>query len=147
MANNRLISVSVKRDVALQASRVSIGKSKFVYVLVADKRLKYPKGRSRIVYIGTTKRGLRRLASSAADHADEILGLHGVRTVVARLVTCQPRQRVKTWRVLERALLLVFRERHGSQPKINIHGKKIRERDEFDYFSRKRLSDVLEEVS
>jgi hypothetical protein len=114
---------------------------------VTDKSLKYPRGKSRIAYIGTTKRGLRRIATSAAKHAEEILGLSGVRSIVARIVTCQPRQRVKTWLVLERALLLAFREKYGSQPKFNLHGKKIKPRDELEYFSRKRLSEILSEIS
>ena len=147
MPNNRRINVSIKRDPALHATRVSVGKSKLVYVLVTDKRLEYPLGKSRIAYIGTTKRGLRRVATSAARHADQILSLRGVRSFVARVVTCQPRQRVRTWLVLERALLLAFRERYGSQPKCNSHGKRIKVRDEFEYFRRKRLVEILDEIS
>jgi hypothetical protein len=114
---------------------------------VTDKRLKYPNGKSRVAYIGTTKRGIRRVASSAARHADEILSLRGVRSFDARVVTCQPRQRVKTWLVLERALLVVFRELYGSQPRCNSHGKKFKARDEFEYFRHKRIREIIEEVS
>jgi hypothetical protein len=120
MPNHRRISITLKRDRALHATRVSIGKSKLVYILVTDRRLKYPLGKSRIAYIGTTKRGIRRVASSAARHADEILSLRGVRSFDARVVTCQPRQRVKTWFVLERALLVAFREKYGSQPNATL---------------------------
>lgn len=147
MPNNRRINVTLKRDRALHATRVSIGKSKLVYILVTDKRLKYPNGKSRIAYIGTTKRGIRRVASSAARHADEILSLRGVRSFDARVVTCQPRQRVKTWLVLERALLVAFREIYGAQPRCNSHGKKFKARDEFEYFRRKRIVGILEEMS
>jgi hypothetical protein len=147
MPSSRRLTVVLKRDSALQATRVSIGKSKLVYILVTDKRLQYPNGKSRIAYIGTTKRGLRRVATSAARHADEILSLRGVRSFDARVVTCRPRQRVKTWLVLERALLLAFKEKFGAQPRCNSHGKKFKERDEFEYFGRKRLLGILEEVS
>jgi hypothetical protein len=147
MPNSRRINVTLKRDRALHATRVSIGKAKLVYILVTDKRLKYPNGKSRVAYIGTTKRGIRRVASSAARHADEILSLRGVRSFDARVVTCQPRQRVKTWLVLERALLVVFRELYGSQPRCNSHGKKFKARDEFEYFRHKRIREILEEVS
>lgn len=147
MPNNRRISITLKRDRALHATRVSVGKSKLVYILVTDKRLKYPLDKSRIAYIGTTKHGIRRVASSAARHADEILSLRGVRSFDARVVTCQPRQRVKTWFVLERALLVAFREKYGSQPKCNSHGKKFKRRDEFEYFSQKRIAAILEEIS
>lgn len=147
MANDRRISVSIKRDPALEATRVSIGKQKLVYVLVADKRLYYPKKKSRIAYIGTTKRGLRRVAGSVASRADEILALPGVRSFVARLVTCQPRQRVQTWRVLERALLLKFREIYGAPPRCNHHGKRLKVRDEFAYLRPSRVAAVLDELS
>lgn len=56
MPNNRRINISIKRESALHATRISIGKLKLVYVLVADRRLQYPKRKSRIAYIGTTKR-------------------------------------------------------------------------------------------
>lgn len=131
----------------MEATRVSIGKSKLVYILCADRRIKYAGGRSRIVYVGTTKRGIRRVAGSVARRADDILQLRGVRRFHARIVTCRPRQRVKTWLVLERALLLEFRKRFGEPPKCNTHGKKIRERDEFDYFRRKRIATILDDLS
>ena len=38
----RKLTVSLKRDEALRATRVSIGKNKLVYVLVADKRINFP---------------------------------------------------------------------------------------------------------
>lgn len=147
MANDRRIAIALKHEIAMEATRVSIGKRKLVYVLCADKRLKYPKGRSRIAYVGTTKRGIRRLASSVADRADQILELRGVRRFSARIVTCQPRQRVKTWRVLERAILLEFRSRFGTQPKCNTHGKRFRERDEFAYFRRMRIRAIIDDLS
>jgi hypothetical protein len=147
MANDRRIAVALKHEVALEATRVSVGKKKLVYVLCAEKRVKYPGGRSRIVYIGTTKRGLRRVAGSVARRADDILQFRGIKRFSARLVTCQPRQRVKTWLVLERALLIDFKRRFGEPPKCNSHGKKMRERDEFDYFRRKRISTIIDDLS
>jgi hypothetical protein len=98
-AKNRL-TVSLKRQPAFTATRVTIGKDKLVYVLVADKRLSYEEGKSRIAYIGTTKNGASRVASSVAYRAQEILELHGVRSISARIITCKPRQGVETWRKL-----------------------------------------------
>src|ERR1035441_5258254 len=115
----RKLAVSLKRDEALRATRVSVGRSKLVYLLVADKRLKYEKGKSRIAYIGTTKKGVARIAQSVAARADDILSLHGVRTFHVGVVTCNPRRHVKTWCKLERALLLQFREVFGEVPKCN----------------------------
>ena len=143
----RKLTVSLKRDEALRATRVSIGKNKLVYVLVADKRIKYSGGKSRIAYIGTTKNGVTRIAQSVAFRADDILSLHGVRTFHARIVTCRPRQKVATWRILERAFLLCFRERFGEVPKFNSRGKKMKVTDEFRYFRRAGVDSVIDELN
>lgn len=71
--------VSLQREPAMVVNKEAIGKDKLVYLVVADKKIKYPTGRSRIVYIGNTKNGANRIAQSAATRADEILGIHGVK--------------------------------------------------------------------
>jgi hypothetical protein len=147
MAQLRRLPVSLKRDHAMQATRVSIGRLKFVYILLTDKKLKYRKGKSRVAYIGTTRNGVTRIAQSIAARAHVILGLRGVRSFEARIVTCRPRRRVRTWRKLERALLIEFREAYGQVPKCNSHGKKMRSTDECRYFARRRLLDILEEIA
>jgi hypothetical protein len=141
------LKLSLKRDHALEATRVSIGKLKLVYVLIADKRLKYPEGRSRIAYIGTTKKGAARMAQSIAARADVILGLRGVRSFHARVVTCRPRRNVKTWIKLERALLVKFKEMYGSVPECNSHGKRMKARDVFRIFSESGVRTVLEDLA
>jgi len=118
-----------------------------VYLLIADKRLRYPDGRSRVAYIGTTKRGARRVAQSIASRADVILGMRGVRSFHARVVTCRPRRNVKTWLLLERALLVLFREIYGEVPKCNSHGKKMRRRNVFNYFHERGVRQILEDLS
>jgi hypothetical protein len=143
----RRTRLSLRRDPALSASRMSIGRDKLVYLLIADKKFIYPDGKSRVVYIGTTKKGVARISQSVAAKAEEILSLHGVRTFHARVVTCRPRQRVKTWLKLERALLLGFRELYGSVPTCNSHGKNITEVDEFSYFAKNGITLVLEELA
>jgi hypothetical protein len=120
---------------------------RLVYLLIADKRLKYKGGKSRIAYIGTTKKGVSRIAQSVAFRAEQILSLRGVRTFHVRIVTCKPRQKVETWKKLERGLLLCFRERFGEVPKCNSHGKRMKETDEFHYFARKGVRNVIDELS
>ena len=142
----RRLKLSLKRDEALRATRVSIGKNRLVYVLVADKRLKYAKGKSRIAYVGTTTKGVARIAKSVAFRAYDILELHGVRSFGARIITCKRRQNVSTWRKLERALLLVFREQLGGPPYCNSHGSRMKETDEFRYFSKSGVRLVLDEL-
>src|SRR5258706_126350 len=125
----RRASVSLKRETALTAKRVILGHDKLVYVLVADRKLDYPDGRSRIAYIGTTKLGGARIAQSVATRAEAILNLHGVTSFEARIVTCRPRQHVRMWHKLERALLLQFRNMLGEVPRCNIQGKNFTEVD------------------
>ena len=143
----RRLSVTLKRDPAIEVSRVSLGGQKLVYILVQDKKHKYKKGRSRVAYIGTTKNGANRVANSSAVRAGDILGSRGVRRFEARIITCRPRQNVKTWVKLERALLLTFREMYGEVPRCNSHGKKIKEFDEYRYFAKSRLKRILEDLA
>jgi len=138
------LTVSLKPKHAMQVTRVSLGRKKLVYVILAKKELKYPWDKSRIVYIGTTKKGVARIAQSVAARAQHVLSLHGVREFIVRIVTCPPRSNVKTWEKLERALLLVFRHKYGALPKCNKQGKNMKQTDEFKYFRRDRLERVLE---
>ena len=148
MTNKRRLTVSLKREPAMTATRVSIAREKLVYVLVADKRLQYELGKSRIAYVGTTRNGAFRVAGSVATRSHDILQIRGVRSLEARIVTCKPRQNVETWKKLERAFLLEFRERFGEVPWCNTHGKGIQERDEFErYFQRSRIRDVIDDLS
>ena len=132
----RRASISLKREVALTAKRVLLGGQKLVYVLVTDRPTKYRWGRSRILYIGTTKNGSSRVAQSVAARADDILQQHGIKRFHARIITCSPRRRIKSWVKLERALLLAFRERYGELPLCNKSGKNMIPGDESSYFSR-----------
>ncbi|QGL63657.1 hypothetical protein FEO87_10585 [Stenotrophomonas maltophilia] len=143
----RRLKLSMHRDHAMEATRVSIGKSKLVYVLVADKKLRYELGKSRIVYIGTTKKGTSRIAQSVAARAEDILGIRGVRSFHARVITCRPRRRVKTWHQLERALLLKFKEMFGEVPTCNTQGKRMRRSKEFNYFAENGVQLLIEELS
>jgi len=143
----RRANVSLQREPALIARRVILRDEKLVYVLIANKKFNYANGRSRVVYIGTTKKGGTRITQSVAARSETILRLHGVTEFEARTISCRPRQRVKMWRKLERAFLLSFREKFGEVPRCNVQGKNFKETDEFDYFAKARLKRVLEDVS
>jgi len=131
----------------MRVHRVVIGKEKLVYFLVADKRLQYPRGRSRIAYIGTTKTGASRVAQSVASRAEDVLRRRGVYEFHTRIITCRPRQKVKTWFKLERACLMRFRDRFGRVPVCNSHGKKMTEAGEFEIFSRGRIDRIIDDFS
>jgi|SRR5579859_1125100 len=143
----RRLTVSLKHQTALTVERVPLDGQKLVYVLVQDKKHSYRDGRSRIVYIGTTKNGWGRVAQSAAAKVDSILGSRGVRRFTARVITCRPRRGVKTWLKLERALLLAFKAAHGEVPVLNTQGRRIKELDEFRYFKRSRLMRILDDLA
>jgi hypothetical protein len=99
------------------------------------------------VYIGTTQNGIARVAPSAAYRAEEILYDHGINSLQVRIVTCRGRQGIKQpWRKLERALLLGFKDHYGDIPRCNTHGRNYVEKKEFDYFSRKRIADVIRDL-
>jgi len=99
--------------------RSAIKQKHLVYLLVASKPVKYRFGKSAIMYIGSTEKGVARVASSAAGQARWILAEYGIRKFTARVVTCPGRPGLKMWRVLERDLLLAFRKLLGDLPKLN----------------------------
>jgi hypothetical protein len=90
---------------------------------------------------------MARIAQSASARAEDVLGLHGVKSFHVRILTCAPRRNVKTWVKLERALLLTFRHKYGALPVCNSMGKKMKQTDEFKCFNRKRLEDCLEALA
>jgi hypothetical protein len=131
----------------MTVNRVSRDIRKLVYLICASRRVAYSKGSSPIVYIGTTKNGIDRVAQSAAFHSDEVLRWHGVDSVQVRIVTCGARQNVRTWHKLERAFLLVFRERYGEVPYCNTAGRNIQATNEFRFFSRKRIEYIIDRLA
>jgi len=118
-----------------------------VYIAVANKKLSYPHGSSRIVYIGTTKAGASRIASSAAYRASQLLALHGVSELSFFVITCASRKAVKTWHKLEVGLILTFKHMYGEPPKCNTKGKNQKWKDELEYFTRNRLETVIKMYS
>lgn len=129
--------------VAVVIHRLAVREKKLVYALLSNKPLKYRFGRSRVAYIGTTSRGIRRTLESVAERAADILALHGVKSIEVQILTCHRRSGVATWKKLERAIILEFRSRFGEVPKGNSQFKKARERDEFHYFQRTRVRNVV----
>jgi hypothetical protein len=139
--------ISLKKREAMTVDRVSVGKLKFAYVICVDRKVKYEKGRSRIVYIGTTKKGINRVSQSAATRFDAVFELKKVDRFMVYIITCTRRRHVKTWHQLERALLLVFKGMFGEIPTCNSHGKNYSWRGEEKLFAPSRLKAVLEDLS
>lgn len=141
------LNISLKTAPAMTVNRVAIGDLKLVYVACANKLVKYPDGRSPVVYIGTTQNGISRLAASAAYRSEHILNTHGVTSFDVRIVTCRVRQNVRTWVKLEEAFLIAFREKYGSVPLCNTKGKRMEEGIHFQLFARKRVDAILDSLA
>jgi len=135
---SKKLNLSLSRTPVMTLGRAALGADRLVYILAANKPIKYPRGRSRIVYIGTTKRGVRRVASSVAQRAEGLLGRPGVRNVDAHLLTYTRRAGPwKVWLKLERAMLFMFQYEYGNIPILNKVGRHFWPAKEFAYFSRR----------
>ena len=140
----RRCSINVAMKPAMTITRKVLRYKKVVYFAVSNKTRKYPFGyRSSILYIGTTKKGAKRIAQSAATQAQRLLVYHGVKELRFHVVRCSSIPGVKTWLKLERALLVAFKHQYGSVPVGNTSVKRGRWRDEKDYFNDRRLAAVL----
>jgi len=139
--------ISLHWPQALNVTRTVLDKEKLVYIVAANRRVRYEKGFSRIVYIGMTERGLKRIAESISDRAEDFLREHGIKELVVWIVTCKGTQRVKAWHKLERALIIRFRELFGGLPKGNKKGEKMKWKNELDMFSKNGLTAVLQSAS
>lgn len=147
MANNKKLTIQACAKPSIVITRNALKSERLVYVAVTNRALKYPHGKSCIAYIGTTKAGAIRIASSAAAKAPKLLALHGVTHLEFFVVTCSSRQSVKTWRKLEYGLILAFKHLYGAPPKCNKQGENMKWSDELEYFTRARLEGVIEKYS
>ncbi|MFA5839855.1 MAG: hypothetical protein WC890_04270 [Candidatus Margulisiibacteriota bacterium] len=113
------LRIRFSNDPALIITRNAVKDSKLCYIACTNKKIKYPWGTSRIVYIGTTKKGANRLATSAAFRAPEILKRHGLKDCRFYAITCTCRQGLESWKKLEKDLILSFKSRYGAIPSCN----------------------------
>jgi hypothetical protein len=136
----RMLKVRPPKQALLTLTRSHQWTDKMVYILAANKSHKYRNGRSRILYIGTTKKGADRPAASAVNKASEAFyKLRGVKTIDVHIVTCAPRRAMQTWKRLESALLNVFRNRYFQLPKYNKVRPTVRE----GLFGTRVLDDII----
>jgi len=143
------LKIKLHKHPSITIHRAAFGDDKLVYIARANKKIDYPtfRNKSRIAYIGTTKKGARRIASSAAWKGEQLLYDYGMKHLEFHIITCTRRSGVNSWRKLERALIIRFRERFGSPPKANKAGKFWRWKDEKHYFSQNKLDQVIDAMS
>lgn len=143
----RNLAIKYRSHASFVIYRTAFRDDKLVYVIRASKKIRYPWGQSRIAYIGTTKKGARRIASSAVSKGEDLLYLFGIKHLELHVVTCGKIRGVETRKKLERALLLRFKERFGGLPRANTAGKKCHWKDEKLYFSEIKLDKVIDGLS
>jgi len=143
---SKKLSVKYRRTPALILNRVAFRDQKLTYIGRANKKIPYSYGKSRIAYIGTTQNGAGRIASSAVWKGADLLAEHGIKHLEFFVVVCGRLQAVETWKKLERALIIRFREIYGSPPKANSTGNKMRWRDERKYFTYKKLDKIIDQL-
>jgi hypothetical protein len=137
--------VSLNRKPAMTVYRGALKHRKLVYVLAARKTLiRYQNGRSRVLYIGTTRKGISRIAASVAHRSKTILKQRGVRVMDVHVVSCEKRPGLKSWTLLERALVAQFRSRYFEVPLCNIQLKNKRSSEHLDgLFNPRALGKIL----
>ena len=143
----RKLVVKIGKQPSLIINRTAFRDDKLVYVIRANKKIRYQFGDSRIAYVGTTKKGAKRIASSAVWKGESLLYRYGIKHLEIHIVTCGKIQGVESWKKLERALVIRFREIFGAIPVANNAYKNGRWRDEKKYFSESKLDKVINRLS
>jgi len=137
------MKVSLSKKSVMSVNRHILKNDRLVYLLVGPKPVRYHDGRSRIVYIGTTKKGADRIAASAAHRAEEILAMHGFRQMDVFVASSKSKQGLKSWRHLEHALLAEFRITYLDLPRCNAQGKKLEWTEKLDKLFRCKTIDRI----
>ncbi len=132
---------------AITITRIAYAASELVYLAYANKPLRYEHGDSRIAYIGTTKNGVWRVACSATWKAQDLFTRKGVHTLEFFLIAAPRHGKHTTYRKLERALLLRFRERYGSVPAANKQGKRLSWRADDNVFTHASINKIIEDFA
>src|SRR3989304_5813218 len=70
--------------------RAVVARKKPVYFQMVNRPNLYLRGRNRIVYIGTTRKGQERIMSSIADRAEDAFDIWGVSRVEGHEIGCKP---------------------------------------------------------
>ena len=125
----------------------------FVYIAVANKKVKYQSGSySKIVYIGKTKVGLREVSLNLAKCVPKVFEEHGIKSLRYYLIVPKKKTGLDGWSHLERALLSEFKFFHNEVPKANTQGKKFNMdnpavKKSRSFFTEKTLYDTIAHYS
>jgi len=141
------LKIKTNRKSAIRITREALKANNLVYIAKANKKIKYNWGSSKIAYIGETSTGVKRITSSAADRAPQILNQHGFKFLDFYVVQPSKLQAVRTWETLERDLLIVFKAMFGKVPIGNTQGDKIPYSALSKKFRREKLEKIIKTYS
>jgi hypothetical protein len=135
---------TVRKFSAMTLHRDILKKKKTVYLIIAPKPVRYNFGRSRIAYIGTTRKGADRVAPSAAFRAQEVFERRGFRELDVHLVSCKGKAgKAAWWKVLEGALLACFFKEYMQLPLCNKKGPRRFTRAMLKFFRKDRIEKIV----
>lgn len=134
-----------RRDPAVVIKEIAVQNERLVYAIITDKKLKYPKGRSSVVYFGKTGKGIERIAKSAEFRSKQIFKCRGVKEFSVIIIKCKnPTNNIID--NLENVFLVTFREKYGRLPLCNKNVRKLNKEIEFDLFRRKRIEEIIRDL-
>lgn len=137
------MKLKLNKNPLLRISRSATRDTRVVYLAIANRKFRYHLGKSPIVYIGTTKIGIRRVAHSAASKAEQIIKEYNCKYLDFYTISASGYPGVAIWEKLERALIIRFRELYGDVPKYNQSFRKARWREEKRYFKESVLDKMI----
>lgn len=136
--------LKISTNPCLVIERQAFYTNKLVYILCANRKHRYPWGRSKIVYIGTTEKGADRVGNSVVNRGRDIFDHYGINQVKAFTVTCQRGKGMKYWpKKLESAFLYNFREYYGCIPILNKQCGPKRKEDVSINFSEAKIDRAI----
>ena len=150
MARRRRINQIIDPVLSVEVAATRV--DQLVYLLVSNKPFKIGKYYSRIVCVGTTGSGVGRIAGSASKRIVQAIdnkSVPGIKRLDAFVVWAKRRKGPQTakgrklWNILERALLLRFCAQYGTPPPLNGTGHKMKERSEFEVFTRVTVDRII----
>lgn len=146
MAPSRRYRISQPDDPVLTVELAADFNDQVVYLLVANRLQDYEYGKSRIVYVGRTDRGVKRISESASDKIAQAYE-HDIDRIKAYIVYCNPQDQEKASLpdMLERVLMIRFKQIFGDLPKFNKRGFKLG--DEQEYFTGVAVDKVIDRHS
>lgn len=140
---SKALKAKLHHSEVIVVDRSVIKTKHLVYLFVADKPQRYPWQHSRILYVGTTAKGVARITASVAARSKDIFTRYKLRRFRVRVVTCTKRAGLSSWKVLEKDLLRRFKALHGAVPLLNQQGRKWKPHHLSGYFTEQRLDKIL----